>query len=60
MKNYIHTIEELQGIAKSELSVIFRKAAEVAADAKREPTERAAAKKTMENIRRQLAQRPAP
>jgi len=60
MKSYIHTIEELQGIAKSELSVIFRKAAEVAADAKREPTERAAAKKTMENIRRQLAQRPAP
>ena len=54
MKSYIHTIEELQGIAKSELSVIFRKAAEVAADAKREPTERAAAKKTMENIRRRL------
>lgn len=60
MKSYIHTIEELQSIAKSELSVIFRKAAEVARDAKREPRERTAAKKTMENIRRQLAQRPAP
>lgn len=54
MKHYIPTIEELQGIAKSELSVMFRKAAEVACDAQREPAERAAAKKTMENIRCRL------
>lgn len=60
MKNYIPTIEELQGIAKSELSVMFRKAAEIACDAQREPTERAAAKKTMENIRHRLARPPAP
>ena len=54
MKNYIPTIEELQGIAKSELSVMFRKAAEVAADENREPTERVAAKQTMEIIHRRL------
>lgn len=59
MKNYIPTIEELQGIAKSELSVMFRKASEIAADENRDPTERAAAKQTMENVRRRLA-RPAP
>ena len=60
MKNYIPTTEELQSIAKSELSIMFRKAAEVAADANRDPTERAAAKQTMENVRHYLAQRPAP
>ena len=60
MKSYIHTIEELQGLAKSELSVIFRKAAEVACDAKREPTERAAANKTMENVRRCRCSPPQP
>ena len=60
MKNYIPTIEELQGVAKSELSVMFRRAAEVAADANRDPTERAAAKKTMEHIRHHLTQRLAP
>lgn len=54
MKNYIPTIEELRGTAKPELSVMFRKAAEVACDEQRDPTERAAAKKTMENIRRRL------
>lgn len=59
MKNYIPTIEELQFVATSELSVIFRKAAEVAADENRDPTERAAAKQTMENVRHRLA-RPAP
>lgn len=60
MKNYIPTIEELQGIAKSQLSAMFRKAAEVAADENRDPTDRAAAKQTMENVRRHLAQSPAP
>jgi len=54
MKNYIPTIEELQGIAKSELGVMFRKAAEIACDEQRDPTERAAANKTMETIRRRL------
>lgn len=54
MKSYIHTIEELQGIAKSELSVMFRKAAEIACDEQRDPIERAAAKKTMETIRRRM------
>ncbi|MEQ1686156.1 MAG: hypothetical protein ABL916_21110 [Burkholderiaceae bacterium] len=55
MKSYIHTIEELQGVAKSELSVMFRKAAEVAADEKRDPSERAAAKQTMENVRGRMS-----
>ena len=54
MKNYIPTIENLHGIAKSELSVMFRKAAEVAADENREPTERVAANQTMEIIHRRL------
>lgn len=60
MKNYIPTIEELQGRPTSELHAIFRKAAEVAADENRDPTERAAAKQTIENVRHHLAQRPAP
>ena len=60
MKNYIPTIEELQGIAKAELSVMFRKAAEIVWNEQCDPTERAAAKTTMENIRRQLTQRLAP
>lgn len=54
MKNYIPTIEELQAIEKSELSVMFRKAAEIACDKRRDPTERAAAKKAMEIIHRRL------
>lgn len=54
MKNYIPTIEEVQGIAPSELSVMFRKAAAVAADENREPQERAAAGRTMEIIRCRL------
>ena len=60
MKNYIPTIEELQGIATSELSVIFRKAAEVAADENCDPTVRAAAKQTVERVRHRLGQHPAP
>jgi len=60
MKNYIPTIEELQGIEQSELSVVFRKAAEVAADENRDPTERAAATRTIENVRRCLMRSPAP
>ena len=59
MKNYIPTIEELRGIAKSELSVMFRRAAEIAADENRDPMQRAAARQTMENVRHRLA-RPAP
>lgn len=59
MKNYIPTIEELQGIAKSKLSAMFRKASEVAADENREPQERAAAKQTMAVVRRRQAQPPA-
>jgi hypothetical protein len=54
MKNYIPTIEELQGIAKSELSVMFRKASAVASDKNREPAERVAAKQTMEIVRHRL------
>ena len=54
MKNYIPTIEELQSVERSELSVMFRKAAEVAADENREPTERVAAEQTMEIIHRRL------
>ncbi len=54
MKNYIPTIEELQGIAQSELSVVFRKASEVAADENCTPTERVAAQKTMEIVRHRL------
>ncbi len=54
MNNYTPTIEELQSIAKSELSVMFRKAAEVAADEDRDPKERVAAKQTMEIIHRRL------
>lgn len=57
MENYIPTVEALQYFTKSELSVMFRKAAEVAADANREPTERAAAKQTMENVRHHLTSR---
>ena len=60
MKTYIPTIEELQDMAKSELSVKFRKAAELACDPHRDPTERAAARKTVENIRRCRARLPSP
>lgn len=58
MKNYIPTIEELQGIAKSELSAMFRKAAEIASDPQRDPIERMKANRTMENIRHILARPP--
>lgn len=60
MKNYIPTIEELQGIATSELSVIFRKAAEVASNPRLDPAERAAARKTLENVRRRHQRPPHP
>lgn len=54
MKTYIPTIEELQRIDVPELNVIFRKAAEVAADENCDPRERVAAKQTMEIIHRRL------
>lgn len=60
MKNYIPTIEELLRIEVPELNVIFRKAAEVAADETCDPTELAAAKQTMENIRRSQTRSPQP
>ena len=60
MKNYIPTIEDLQGIAKSELSVMFRKAAEVAADENCDSTVRAVAKQPVERVRHRLGQHPAP
>lgn len=52
MKSYITTIEELKGKPKSELNVIFRKAAEVAVSENVSPQERKAAKQTVENVRR--------
>lgn len=54
MKTYITTIEELKGKPKSELNVIFRKAAEIAVSDKVSPQEREAAKLTVENVRRNL------
>ena len=54
MKSYITTIEELKGKPKSELNVIFRKAAEIAVSDKVSPQEREAAKLTVENVRRNL------
>ena len=55
MKSYITTIEELNGKPKSELNVIFRKAAEVVASDKVSPQEREAAKRTVQNIKRIIA-----
>lgn len=54
MKSYITTIEELKGKPKSELNVIFRKASEVVASGKVWPQERKDAKRTVENVRRNL------
>lgn len=52
MKNDIPTIEELLCLPKRELNAIFRKASEVACDATQAPQAKAAATKTIENIRR--------
>lgn len=60
MKNYIPTIEELRRTPTPELHAMFRKVAEIAADENREPRERAAAKQTMENVRRCLTRPPGP
>ena len=54
MKSYITTIEELKGKPKSELNVIFRKASEVVASDKVSPQECEDAKRTLENVRRNL------
>jgi hypothetical protein len=58
MKNYTPTIHELQGKPIRELQAIFRKAAEVASNADAQPAKRAAAKKTMETVRRCLMRSP--
>jgi hypothetical protein len=52
MDHYIPTIEELNRKTVRELDAIFRQAAEAADDATREPSERAAAKATLENVER--------
>lgn len=54
MKSYITTIEELKGKPKSELNVIFRKAVEAVASDKVSPLEREAAKRTVDNVRKNL------
>lgn len=54
MKTYITTIEELKGKPKSELTAMFKKAAEIAATAARQSLEREAASRTMTNICRCL------
>ena len=54
MKSYITTIEELKGKPKSELNVIFRNAVEAVASDKVSPLEREAAKRTVDNVRKNL------
>lgn len=56
----ISTIDELKGKPVHELHAIFRKAAHVAATQEACPQERAAAEKTMTNIRRVLARPTGP
>lgn len=51
MKTYITTIEELKGKPKSELTAMFKKAAEIAATAARQSPERDSARRAMRNIR---------
>lgn len=51
MKTYITTIEELKGKPKSELTAMFKNAAEIAATAALQSPEREAAGRTMMNVR---------
>jgi hypothetical protein len=61
MKNHIPTIEELLSRPKRELDAIFRKAADIAIDAKQTSQAREAAAKTLENVRTCLrTKRPTP
>lgn len=60
MNNYIPTIEELIEKPERELSAIFRKASAVAADRTKPPQPRAAASRTVENVRRCLPRPPGP
>lgn len=55
MNTYVPTIHELNRQSESELRVMFRHAASVAASEQRPTNERAAACKTLENIQRSLA-----
>lgn len=58
MDHHIPTIEELKRKTVRELDAIFRHAAEAAGDATREPSERADAAKTVDNVRRVLMRSP--
>lgn len=60
MTNDIPTIEELLGLPKGELQVMFRKATTLASDQTRPSAEREAAAKTAANIRRCLPTVPCP
>ena len=55
MNTYVPTTHELNRHSESELRVMFRHAASVAASDKRPATERAAAHRTLENVKRSLA-----
>ena len=54
MNTYVPTTHELNRQSESELRVMFRHAASVAASEQRPANERAAAHKTLENIQRSL------
>ncbi len=57
MNTYIPTIHELDHHSESDLRMMFRQAADIAANAHCTDAERAAARQTRENIRRVLASR---
>lgn len=57
MNRYIPTIYELDHHSESDLRMMFRQAADMAANAHLTDAERAAARQTRENIRRVLASR---
>jgi|GEM_PF-6837848 len=57
MTTHIPTIQELDRKGVRELHTIFRNAAEISANSTRAEAERAAARQTLDNIRRVLAGR---
>lgn len=57
MNTYIPTIHELDHYSESDLRMMFRQAADIAANAQCSDADRAAARQTRENIRRVLASR---
>ncbi|WP_341667406.1 hypothetical protein [Alcaligenes sp. SDU_A2] len=57
MNTYIPTIHELDHYSESELRMMFRQAADIAASTQCSDAERATARQTRENIRRVLASR---